>query len=117
MSSSTETTGIATIEVTSLNQVRVTQRVKSVVGAVAWHVHNNTASNVKVCINNFRPADAAQEGSFQARFLLENDHCTHSVTPDGIGVIHAIFSGKPKQILKYDVAVNGTIATDPELEI
>src|SRR5437773_11545645 len=105
MSDSADTIGIAHIEVTSLNQVTVTRRVKSAAGIVVWSVHNNTASPLTVCVTHFRSV-AVKKDDFQSTFLLATN-CTQQLRPDGIGVIAGAFHGNPGSILTYDVELDG----------
>ena len=117
MSDGPNAIGIASIEVTGLNQVTVTHRVKAVATAVVWLVHNSTNSDVTVCVTNFRPKDSKEKGYFQATFLTPRDKCTENLRPDHTGVIAAQFDGNSGQILLYDVTIDGVTAADPELEI
>jgi hypothetical protein len=122
MSYSANTTGIARIEVNTPTEVEVTQRVHSVGGGVAWQVHNNTDSPVKVCVVNFMLQPSGGAGASNPNpsidFLTQHDACSDNLQPGKRGIIGAFFqNATPGQVYTYDVQVNGTIAADPELEI
>ena len=116
MSDTPRTIGVATIEVTSSTTANVTQRVISAANVVVWVVKNSTSYPHKVCVTNFQPVFPAN-GNSDRTFLLQQGDCTGNINAGASGVIVARFSGITGQILTYDVTIDNTKATDPELEI
>jgi hypothetical protein len=118
MSQSSDTVGVAYIDVETLTTVTVTRRVKTAGGAVIWKVQNFTSSDVTVCLENFTPHRGIAPGlSTGNAWLLPDGKCTRSLGRGDRGVIVGIFNGTPGDVYDYDVYVNGTRATDPQLEI
>jgi hypothetical protein len=118
MSSSPNSIGVATIDVNSTSDVTATYRVKSVGGFVLWSVHNLTDVNVTVCVTDFTPIAGAEEfEEDDIRSILAESLCSRVLKPGHQGPIVGFFTGVPGSIYSYTIKVNGTAATDPQLEI
>ena len=118
MSQSSDTVGVAYIDVETLSTVMVTRRVKTAGGAVIWKVRNFTSSDVTVCLEHFVSHGGIAPGiSTSNAWLLPSGKCTGTLCQGDRGVIVGLFNGTPGDVYDYDVYVNGTKATDPQLEI
>lgn len=118
MSYSSDRTGVATIDVNTIDSVTATHRVKTASGFVLWIVHNLTQANVTVCVTDFTPvAGAGQLRDEDMERFLDEGFCTRVLGPGDTGPILLRFSGKPESVYNYNVKVNNVIATDPQLEI
>jgi hypothetical protein len=118
MTSSPNSVGVATIDVNTTSDVTATYRVKSVGGFVLWSVHNLTNVNVTVCLTDFTPVAGAEElVEDDIRAVLAESLCSRVLKPGHQGPIVGFFTGVPGSIYSYTITVNGSAATDPQLEI
>jgi hypothetical protein len=119
MSESGQTVVVAQIYVTAGGDdptIQVTQKVKSGLGLVIWHVHNNSGTdltNVKVA--NFTRADTNID--IEIRSGAFSDLSTGPIPNGQQRTIPGFFRGRPGDVYNYDVEVNGEVAADPQLEI
>ena len=112
MSSRGYTEGTAYIDVTSLEAVECTQRVRSRNNSVTWLVRNLTKVEVTVDLKNFKGVAGAGPLGYTPL-----DLSIGPLPPGHRGAIRGDFTGRPGDVYDYGVVVNGRTATDPQIEI
>jgi len=118
MSSSSNTTGVARIDVNTTTAVTTTHRVKSASGFVLWLVHNLTQTGATVCVTDFTPVDGAPAlNDHDKESFLADGWCTRVLSSGDTGPILGRFEGTTGSVYNYTVKVNGGTASDPQLEI